>query len=118
MRARATSRRSGSKSEGWLLEQGTARGERRAVERVAPPAHLDEERVEPRARGLVDHPINGLRRNQCGADHPHAAQLGPGRWSAIRRGLGIRCGPGRERGKSDEEGEEKAPEGAPDHASW
>ena len=48
-RARASSRRERVELAGLPLEQRAARRERRAVEGVAPPAHLHEERVEARA---------------------------------------------------------------------
>ena len=57
------------------LEQRAAGGEGRAVEGVATPAHLHEERVHSRRGGVVHRLVDRLRRDERGAHHPEAPQL-------------------------------------------
>ena len=57
------------------LEQRAAGDEGGAVESVATPAHLHEERVHSRRGGVVHRLVDRLRRDERGAHHPQAAHL-------------------------------------------
>ena len=67
------------------LEQRAPRRERRVVEGIPPPPNLHEEGVQAPLLGLVDDAIDGLGRDESGADDPQPAKLALGERSAARR---------------------------------